>query len=39
MTSAVSTMWGVGPRFDLDLLLHVARRRRSCVPQAKRHAE
>jgi hypothetical protein len=38
MTSAVSTMWGVGPRFDLDILLHVMRGRMSCVPQDKRHA-
>jgi hypothetical protein len=38
VTSAVSAMWCLGPRFDLDLVLHVARRYVSCVPQAKRHA-
>jgi hypothetical protein len=38
MTSAVSTMWDLGFKFDLDLVLHVVRRCMSCVPQAKRHA-
>jgi hypothetical protein len=37
MTSAVSTMWDIGSRFDLDLVLHVARHYMSCIPQTKRH--
>jgi hypothetical protein len=38
MTSAVSTMWDLGSRFDLDLLLHVARCYMSCILRTKRHA-
>jgi hypothetical protein len=38
VTPAVATVWCVGSRFDLNLVLHVARRYVSCVPQAKRHA-
>jgi hypothetical protein len=38
ITSIVSTMWDLGSRFDLDLVLHVARRCMSYVPQTKRHA-
>jgi hypothetical protein len=38
VTPAVPMMWGLGSRFDLDLVLHVARRYMSCVPQTKRHA-
>jgi hypothetical protein len=38
MAPAVSTIWCLGSRFDLDLALHVARRYVSCVPQTKRHA-
>jgi hypothetical protein len=37
MTSAVSTMWDLGSRFDLDLVLHIARRCMSCVSHTKRH--
>jgi hypothetical protein len=37
VTHAVSTIWCLGSRFDLDLALHVARRYVSCVPQTKRH--
>jgi hypothetical protein len=37
MTFAVSTMWDLGSRFDLDPVLHVARRYMSCIPQTKRH--
>jgi hypothetical protein len=36
VTPAVPMMWGLG--FDLDLVLHVARRYMSRVPQTKRHA-
>jgi hypothetical protein len=35
MTSALSTMWDLGSRFDMDLTLHVARCYMSCVPQTK----
>jgi hypothetical protein len=35
---AVSTIWCLGSRFDLDLALHVVRRYVSCVPWTKRHA-
>jgi hypothetical protein len=35
---AVSMMWGVRSTFDLDLVLHVARRYVRCITQAKRHA-
>jgi hypothetical protein len=38
VTPAVSTVWSLGSRFDLDLALHVARCYMSCVPQTKRHA-
>jgi hypothetical protein len=38
MTPAVPMIWCLGSRFDLDLVLHVAGRYVSCVPQAKRHA-
>jgi hypothetical protein len=38
VTPAVSTMWGLRSTFDLDLVLHVARRYVRCIPQAKRHA-
>jgi hypothetical protein len=38
MTSAVSTMWDLGSRFDLDHILHVAGHYMSCVLQTKRHA-
>jgi hypothetical protein len=38
MTSAVSTMWDLGSRFDLDFPLHVARSCVSYVPQAEWHA-
>jgi hypothetical protein len=38
VTPAVSTIWCLGSRFDLDLALHVARHYMICVPQAKRHA-
>jgi hypothetical protein len=37
MTSAVSTKWDLGSRFNLDLVLHVAKRCMSCVPQTNRH--
>jgi hypothetical protein len=32
-----STVWDLGSIFDLDLVLHVARRYMSYVPQTKRH--
>jgi hypothetical protein len=35
---AASTILCTGSRFDLDLVLHVAGRYVSCVPQTKRHA-
>jgi hypothetical protein len=38
MTPAVSTIWCLVSKFDLDLALHVAGCYTSCVPQAKRHA-
>jgi hypothetical protein len=38
VTPAVSTIWCLGSRFDLDLALHVAGCYVSCVEQAKRHA-
>jgi hypothetical protein len=38
VTPTVFTVWGLGPRFNLDLALHVARHYMGCVPQAKRHA-
>jgi hypothetical protein len=38
VTPVLSTIWRLGSRFDLDLVLHVAGRYMSCVPQAKRHA-
>jgi hypothetical protein len=38
VTSAVSMVWGLGSRSNLDLVLHVARRYMACIPQAKRHA-
>jgi hypothetical protein len=38
VTSIVSTVWGLVSRFNLDIILQVARRYMSCVPQAKRHA-
>jgi hypothetical protein len=37
MTFAISTMWDLGSRFNLELVLHVARRYMSCIPQTKRH--
>jgi hypothetical protein len=38
VTPAVSTIWCLRFRFDLDLALHVAGCYVSCVSQAKRHA-
>jgi hypothetical protein len=38
VTPAVSAVWSLWSRFDLDLALHVARRYLSCVPQTKRLA-
>jgi hypothetical protein len=38
VTPAVSTIWCLGSRFDLDLALHVTRCYMSCIMQAKRHA-
>jgi hypothetical protein len=38
MTSVVSTMWDLGSRFNLDLVLHVARCCMSYILQTKRHA-
>jgi hypothetical protein len=38
VTPAVSTIWCLRSRFDLDLALHVAGCYVSCVAQAKRHA-
>jgi hypothetical protein len=35
---AVSRIWCLRSRFDLDLVLHVARRHVSCIMQTKRHA-
>jgi hypothetical protein len=38
VTHAVSTIWCLGSRFDLDLALHVEGCYVSCVPHANRHA-
>jgi hypothetical protein len=38
VTHAASTIWCLGSRFDLNLVLHVAGCYMSCVPQANRHA-
>jgi hypothetical protein len=38
VTPAVSTIWCLGSRFNLDLVLHVVGCCVSCIPQAKRHA-
>jgi hypothetical protein len=38
VTPAVSTIWCLGSRFDLYLVLHVAGCYMSCLLQAKRHA-
>jgi hypothetical protein len=35
--AVVSMLWGLGSRFDLDLVLHVSRCCMSCIPQARRH--
>jgi hypothetical protein len=37
-TPAVSTIWCLGSKFDLDLALHEVIRYMGCVPQANRHA-